>query len=445
MSKVKYHAPNEPGSRRAKWRDMLDIKYVRDHIDEVTKLLSGRQDGSHLQVREVKRLYEERNRILSQAEQLKSERNKATQSIEELKKGRKDIASAVASVSGIKKRIQEFDRQVDELDATIHSIIMNIPNMPLASVPVGDSCAENRVVRQQGAIPQDTATLLDHQDIGEMLDVIDFKRAAKMSGARFALLKGMGARLERALIQWMMDVHAQHGYCEIFPPFLVTGDAMTGTGQLPKFAEELYRTGDDLYLIPTAEVPVTNLHRSEILPESVLPLKYVAWTACFRREAGSYGKDTRGLIRNHQFNKVELVVFSAPAQSQKAHESLCADAARILDLLQLPYRVVELCTGDLGFAAAKTYDLEVWMRGEKQWREISSVSNFTDFQSRRMNIKMRTETNELVYAHTLNASGLAVGRTVAALLEHGQTQRGAVNVPEALRPYMGGVKEIVRQ
>jgi seryl-tRNA synthetase len=317
--------------------------------------------------------------------------------------------------------------------------MLTLPNLPAPSVPVGSSAAENKEVRRWGDPRRFDFPAKNHWDIGEELGILDFARAAKIAGARFALYKGAGARLERALINFMLDLHTrEHGYTEVLPPFLVNRAAMTGTGQLPKFEEDLFRIADpDFFLIPTAEVPVTNIHREEMLECEQLPIRYVAYTPCFRREAGSYGQDVRGLIRQHQFNKVELVKFTEPERSYDELETLVNDAEKVLQLLQLPYRVVELCTGDLGFASAKTYDLEVWLPGQTAYREISSCSNFEDFQARRAQIRYRKETKgKPVFVHTLNGSGLAVGRTLVAVLENYQQKDGSVVIPEVLRPYM---------
>jgi len=320
-----------------------------------------------------------------------------------------------------------------------------VPNLPHESVPVGRTPEDNKVVREgEPERKKFNFEPREHWEVGESLGILDFSLASRISGSRFALLRGEGARLERALINFMLDLHTKRGYKEVLPPFMVTGESMMGTGQLPKFAVELYKCrDDDLYLIPTGEVPLTNLHKNQILKEKDLPLNYVAYTPCFRREAGSYGKDTKGLIRNHQFNKVELVKFTKPEDSYEELEVLVSDAEKVLQLLEIPYRVVVLCSGDLGFGAAKTYDLEVWMPGENRWREVSSCSNFTDFQARRINIKYKKEeTGIQEYVHTLNGSGLAIGRTFAAILENNQTENGTVIVPKVLQPYMNGLETI---
>jgi seryl-tRNA synthetase len=335
-------------------------------------------------------------------------------------------------------RIKELDDKLRDIDEKIREFTLNIPNMPHESVPVGKDETENVVVRTWGDPKQFDFPALNHWDIAEMLHIIDFDRASKIAGARFALMKGAGAKLERALMNFMLDLNTSKGYTEVFPPILVNRESMTGTGQLPKFELELFRVADpEFYLIPTAEVPVTNIHRDEILQEKELPLYYTAYTPCFRREAGSYGKDTRGLIRQHQFNKVELVKFAKPEDSYGELEKLTGDAEDILQKLGLPYRVVALCTGDLGFSSAKTYDLEVWLPGQERYREISSCSNFEDFQARRANIRFKREGKRgTEFVHTLNGSGLAIGRTVVAIIENFQEKDGSITVPEVLRPYM---------
>lgn len=345
----------------------------------------------------------------------------------------------------VSKAIKEIERSLPDIEDELHNLLMFIPNIPHESVVVGKDSDDNPIVRTEGEIKDFDFIPLSHWEIGEKLGILDFPRAAKIARSRFSLQKASGARLERALIDFMLDTHTnKHGYTEILPPFLVNSDSMTGTGQLPKFREDLFKIdGWDLFLIPTAEVPVTNIHRDEILSFDKLPVKYVSYTPCFRSEAGSYGKDTRGLIRQHQFNKVELVKFCFPEDSDQELESLTRDAEEILKLLKLPYRVVSLCTGDLGFSSAKTYDIEVWLPGQQLFREISSCSTFTDFQARRANIrysKKKGKGNELV--HTLNGSGLAVGRTLVAILENYQQNDGSVIIPEALRPYMDGLSII---
>jgi seryl-tRNA synthetase len=362
-----------------------------------------------------------------------------------MKKRGEDASGRIAEMKTVSAEIKEKETVLAQVDEELRPFLMILPNLPDASVPAGADSADNPVVRTWGEIEARGFQALPHWEIGERLGILDFSRAAKIAGARFALYFGAGALLERAIINFMLDLHTrEHGYTEVLPPFLVNAASMTGTGQLPKFSQDLFKVeGWDLYLIPTAEVPVTNIHREEILPEESLPLRYVAYTPCFRSEAGSYGKDTRGLIRQHQFNKVELVKFCRPEESYDELEKLTRNAEEVLVRLGLPYRVVTLCTGDLGFSAAKTYDLEVWLPGQGLYREISSCSNFTDFQARRAGVRFKRKGaggTELV--HTLNGSGLAVGRTLVAVLENYQQEDGTVVIPDALRPYMGGVTTI---
>jgi len=365
-----------------------------------------------------------------------------------MKKRGEETSSLIAEMRSVSKEIKEIEAELPDVMDQLNRLLMLTPNLPHESVVVGASADDNPVIRQWGMIRDFDFAALPHWEIGENLNILDFSRAAKIAGSRFSLQSGVGATLERALINFMLDVHINHhSYIEILPPFLVNAESMTGTGQLPKFREDLFKVdGWDLFLIPTAEVPVTNIHREEILSAGQLPIKYVSYTPCFRSEAGSYGKDTRGLIRQHQFNKVELVKFCCPEDSEEELESLTADAEEILQRLELPYRVVSLCSGDLGFSAAKTYDLEVWLPGQQLYREISSCSNFTDFQARRANIRFRRKKEggtELV--HTLNGSGLAVGRTLVAILENCQQADGSVIIPEALRPYLDGLTVIRRE
>ena len=422
---------------------MLDLKFVRSNLDSIREMLKTR--GYDLDISRFEALDKERRTRLTVLEELRHRRNKVSDEIAAMKKRGEDASSVIAEMkevsSDIKEKEKELPRFVDELN----ELLMFIPNLPHESVPVGKDETENPVIRTWGEIPEMDFEALPHWEIGEKLRILDFACAAKIAGARFALYRGLGARLERALISFMLDIHTkEHGYTEILPPFMVNSDSMTGTGQLPKFEEDLFKIeGWDLYLIPTAEVPVTNIHREEVLSEEQLPLYYVSHTPCFRSEAGSYGKDTRGLIRQHQFNKVELVKFTRPEESYDELEKLTRNAEEILMRLELPYRVITLCTGDLGFSAAKTYDLEVWLPGQKLYREISSCSNFSDFQARRAGIRFKRKGEkgtELV--NTLNGSGLAVGRTLVAILENYQKEDGSVVIPEALKPYMGGVDYI---
>jgi len=426
---------------------MLDLKVVRERSEEVKAGL--RRRGIELDLREFLALDEKRRAAQQEVEELRRKRNEVSEEIGKLKRSGTPADDKVAEMRVVGDTIAGLESSMREAEEAQRSFLLTIPNIPHASVPDGRDETANAVVKRWS--PQGTEPPVlpfaakPHWDLAEYLDIIDFDRAAKITGARFALYKGLGARLERALINFMLDLHTtEHGYTEVLPPFMVNRASMTATGQLPKFEEELFRVENGAYfLIPTAEVPVTNIHRDEVLPDEALTLKYAAFTPCFRREAGSYGKDTRGLIRQHQFNKVELVKFARPADSYAELETLLADAEKVLQRLGLAYRVVVLCTGDMGFSAAKTYDIEVWLPGQATYREISSCSNFEDFQARRGNIRYRPQggkKTELV--HTLNGSGLAVGRTVVAILENYQQQDGTVIVPEALRSYLGGVERI---
>jgi seryl-tRNA synthetase len=389
---------------------------------------------------------EQRKAALFEIEELRHQRNVVSETIAEMKKKAQPADHLVAEMREVADKIKALEKSLSQKDETLQQLIMEIPNIPHASVPLGRSDADNPVVRHYGQPPDFGFSPRAHWDLGELLGILDLNRAAKIAGARFPLYLGLGARLERALINFMLDIHTgEHGYREVLPPFIVNRKSMTNTGQLPKFEQDLFKLdGWEYYLIPTAEVPVTNIHQDEVLEEGQLPIYFVAYTPCFRSEAGSYGKDTRGLIRQHQFNKVELVKLTTPEQSYQELECLLEDAETILKRLGLPFRVVTLCTGDLGFSAAKTYDIEVWMPSQGKYREISSCSNFENFQARRANIRFRRKDRkgtELV--HTLNGSGLAVGRTFAAILENCQQADGSVIIPDALRPYMGG-KEIIR-
>lgn len=425
---------------------MLDIKLIRENPQEIQKALENR--GGKYPVKEVISWDNKRRDLIGETEKLKALRNKTNDEIAQLKKEKKDTSKIIKQMQEVAEKIKEIDPQIKEFEQKIEAELLNIPNIPDKTVPIGKNEQDNKIIREWGTKSKFSFKPLDHTEIGEALDILDFKVASKISGTRFAMLQKQGALLERALMTFMLDLHInQNGYQEVWVPFMVNPASMQGTGQLPKFEQELFKCRDDeYYLIPTAEVPVTNIHRDEILPEEDLPKKYVCYTPCFRREAGSYGKDTRGLIRNHQFNKVELVKFTKPEDSFKELESLLADAEKVLQLLKIPYRVVALCTADLGFASAKTYDLEVWMPGEERFREISSCSNFTDYQARRMNIKYRKENNKsLDFVHTLNGSGVAVGRTFAAVLENYQQKDGSVLVPEVLHKYTNGLKVITKE
>ena len=421
---------------------MLDIKYIRNIPDEVAKAAVNKGEENY--VDEITLLDEKRREKLQEVEQLKAKRNAVSKEIGELKKSGEDADSKISEMKNVSNQIKEIDENIKEINDKLQDLLLRVPNVPDEEVPVGSSEEDNVEVRRYGEPLQDN-DLRPHWDIADELGIIDFERAGKITGSRFASYMGVGARLERALINFMIDLHIQdHGYTEVFPPFIVNEDSMVGTGQLPKFTEDMFKLEDfEYYLIPTAEVPLTNLHSQEILSGENLPIYYVAYTACFRREAGAHGRDTRGLIRQHQFNKVELVKFVEPEKSDKELEKLVVDAEKVLQLLGLPYRVMLMCTGDLGFAAAKKYDLEVWLPAYSNYREISSCSNFEDFQARRAEIKYRPGKDKKTrYVHTLNGSGIAVGRTVAAILENNQQPDGSVQVPQVLQSYMGGLEYI---
>lgn len=425
---------------------MLDIRFVRENLDLIEKMLSQRQIAFDLSY--FKALDEKRRALIKKTEDLRAERNNLSQTIGKKKKEGCDdaeIDSIKQKVNTISEEIKTLEQQLNDIENEHHQLILSIPNIPHSSVPVGKSSEDNVVVRTYGEPRKFDFEPRPHWELGENLDIIDFQRAGKLTGARFSILKKYGAKLERAIINFMLDLHTtKHGYIEMLPPFIVNKESMTGTGQLPKFAEDLFKLENwDYYLIPTAEVPVTNYYRDEIIPEEKLPIYFTAYTPCFRAEAGSYGKDTKGLIRQHQFDKVELVKFVHPEKSYEELEKLTKDAEKVLQELELPYRVVVLCTGDLGFSSAKTYDIEVYLPSYNGYKEISSCSNFEDFQARRMNIKYRRKgSNKTEYVHTLNGSGLAVGRTLAAILENYQNEDGSVTVPEALKKYMGGIEVI---
>jgi seryl-tRNA synthetase len=416
---------------------MLDARFLRENIDAVREALNKR--GYEFPLAHFLTIEEKRISLLKEAEELRNRRNVVSEEIGRLKREKTDAGSQLEEMKGVSERIKSLDERLKEVEEETGSLLLTIPNIPDDTVPVGRDETENAEVRRWGNQPDLGFEPLNHWDIAATLDIIDFDRAAKIAGARFSLMKGPGARLERALMNFMLDINTAKGYTEIFPPILVNRESMTGTGQLPKFEMELFRIADpEFYLIPTAEVPVTNIHRDEILKEEDLPLYYTAYTPCFRREAGSHGKDTRGLIRQHQFNKVELVKFVKPEDSSSELEKLTDNAEDILRRLGLAYRVITLCTGDMGFSSAKTYDIEVWLPGQNKYREISSCSNFKDFQARRAGIRFRrTGKKGTEFVHTLNGSGLAVGRTLVAVLENYQQRDGSVIIPEALRPYMG--------
>jgi len=422
---------------------MLDVKLLRENLDEVKTRLATR--GAAIDWDEFLKLDRERRDALASIERLKEKKNRLSGEIGKLKKSGGDAGALMREGEEVSEAIRSAESPLADVEARFERFMLTLPNLPHPSVPVGKNETENREVRRRGEPPQFDFAPKSHWDIGEELGILDFERAAKIAGARFAVYRDAGAKLERALINFMLDLHSrEHGYKEMLPPALVNRAALVGTGQLPKFEEDLFHLAPgDYFLIPTAEVPLTNLHRDEMVEREELPIKYVAYTPCFRSEAGSYGKDVRGLIRQHQFNKVEMVKFTEPETSYDELESMVQNAEEVLKRLQLPHRVIELCTGDIGFAAAKTYDVEVWLPGQNTYREISSCSNCEDFQARRANIRYRKEKKaKPIFVHTLNGSGLAVGRTLVAVLENYQQKDGSVVVPEALRPYMGGLERI---
>jgi seryl-tRNA synthetase len=422
---------------------MLDIKLLRSDLEGVKKTLGTRSGTYNLD--EFTALDVSRRELLQEVEQLKNKQNIVSKQVPVMKKEGKDVTAVFTEMKELSEQIKDFDTKVKEIDEKLETILMTLPNLPNAKVPVGTSDADNAEIRQWGEVRVFDFEVKAHWDIGENLDILDFEKAAKVTGSRFVFYKGLGARLERALMNFMLDMHVdQHGYTEVFPPFMVNRKSMTGTGQLPKFEEDAFKIqGTDYFLVPTAEVPVTNMYREQILSGEELTIKHCAYTACFRAEAGSAGRDTRGIIRQHQFNKVELVKFAKPEESYEELEKLTNDAEDVLRTLGLPYRVVRLCTGDLGFSSAMTYDLEVWMPSYGRYVEISSCSNFEDFQARRANIKYKKDVKDKAqFVHTLNGSGVALGRTTAAILENYQQADGSVIIPEALRPYMGGIEKI---
>ena len=422
---------------------MLEIKFVRQNLETVQKALETRGQSANLDA--FKTCDDERRAILQELEAFRHQRNVVSDQIAEMKKAGDNADSVVAKMRGVSSKIKALDKALAGTQETLETILLGMPNVPHPSVPVGKDETDNPVIKTVGDPPVFDFEPKPHWDIGAALGILDFERAAKITGARFPLYFGAGARLERALINFMLDIHTQtHGYTETLPPFIVNRQSMTHTGQLPKFEEDLFKLVDwEYFLIPTAEVPLTNIHQDEVLDEAQLPIYYTAYTPCFRSEAGSYGKDTRGLIRQHQFNKVELVKFTTPETSYDELESLLDNAETILRKLELPYQVVELCSGDLGFSAAKTYDIEVWMPAQGVYREISSCSNFENFQARRANIRFKKKGEKGTgLVHTLNGSGLAVGRCVAAILENFQQTDGSVLIPDALQTYMGGLDKI---
>ncbi|PLT27674.1 serine--tRNA ligase [Peribacillus deserti] len=424
---------------------MLDIKFLRANLNEVKEKLKFRGEDLN-DFGEFEELDQRRRALIVETEELKSKRNEVSQQVAVLKREKKDADELIAEMREVGDKIKALDTELREVESVLDKLLLSIPNIPHESVPVGDSEDDNVEIRTWGNVPQFDFEAKPHWDLADELNIIDFERAGKVTGSRFVFYKGLGARLERALASFMLDLHVEeHGYEEILPPYIVNRASMTGTGQLPKFEEDAFRIeSEDYFLIPTAEVPVTNMHRDEILDGETLPMSYAAYSACFRSEAGSAGRDTRGLIRQHQFNKVELVKFVKPEDSYDELEKLTGHAEKVLQLLGLPYRVLSMCTADLGFTAAKKYDIEVWLPSYETYREISSCSNFESFQARRANIRFRREAKgKPEHVHTLNGSGLAIGRTIAAILENYQQADGSVVIPEVLRPYMGN-KEVIK-
>ena len=422
---------------------MLEIKFVRKNLSAVQAAMKAR--GHDAELDSLKKSDDERRDLLQDIESLRHQRNVVSERIAEMRKAGEDTETLVVEMRTVSNKIKKLDKKLTRNQQTIDNFLLGLPNVAHSSVPVGADETDNPIIRKMGELPQFKEDPQPHWEVGSRLKILDLERASKIAGARFPLYFGAGARLERALINFMLDTHIQeHAYQEVLPPFIVNRQSMTHTGQLPKFEEDLFKLADwDYFLIPTAEVPVTNIHQGEILDEDLLPIYYVAYTPCFRSEAGSYGKDTRGLIRQHQFNKVELVKLTKPETSYEELESLLKNAESILQKLEIPYQIIELCTGDLGFSAAKTFDIEVWMPAQKVYREISSCSNFEDFQARRANLRFKRKGQKgTQFVHTLNGSGLAVGRTVAAILENFQQADGSVIIPELLKPYMGGMEKI---
>ena len=425
---------------------MLETRYIREHLDEVQERLALR--GQNINLYQFVLIDGERRKAIQEWERLRALQKKVSDEVSKRKREGQDASELISEMKKVSEKMKELDGIVEGKEKALQEFLLTVPNLPHASVPKGSDSSENVEVRRWGEIPQFDFEPKPHWDLGEALGILDFKSGAKIAGARFTLYWDLGAKLERALINFMLDLHTrEHGYREVLPPFMVNRTAMTGTGQLPKFEEELFKVeGTEYFLIPTAEVPVTNIHQDEVLEEQALPLYYTAYTPCFRKEAGSYGKDTRGLIRQHQFNKVELVKFTKPENSYDELEKLLSDAEEVLKRLKLPYRVVNLCTGDLGFSASKTYDIEVWLPGQNTFKEISSCSNFEDFQARRAKIRYRISgKSKTEYVHTLNGSGLAVGRTLVAILEDYQQADGSVIIPEVLRPYLYGADRIEKR
>ena len=422
---------------------MLEAKYIREHLEEIRERLATR--GQAINLDQFVLIDGERRKTIQEWERLRSLQKKVSDDVSKKKREGRDASDLIEEMKKVSQDLKGLDGIIEEKEKALQDFLLTVPNLPHSSVPVGKDPSDNAEVRRWGDIPKFDFEPKAHWDLGEELGILDFKTGAKITGARFTLYWDLGAKMERALINFMLDLHTrEHGYREVLPPFMVNRTTMTGTGQLPKFEEELFKVeGTDYFLIPTAEVPVTNIHQDEVLEEKVLPLYYTAYTPCFRKEAGSYGKDTRGLIRQHQFNKVELVKFAKPENSYDELEKLLSNAEEVLKRLKLPYRVVNLCTGDLGFSASKTYDIEVWLPGQDTFKEISSCSNFEDFEARRAKIRYRISgKSKTEYVHTLNGSGLAVGRTLVAILENYQQADGSVIIPEVLRPYLYGVERI---
>lgn len=425
---------------------MLEAKYIREHLEEVRKRLELR--GQTFNLDQFVLIDGERRKSIQEWERLRALQKKVSDEVSKKKRAGQDASDLIEEMKKVSQDLKVLDGIIEEKEKALQDLLLVIPNLPHSSVPVGKEAYDNVEVRRWGEIPRFDFEPKAHWDLGEELGILDFKSGAKITGARFTLYWDLGAKLERALINFMLDLHTrEHGYREVLPPFMVNRTTMTGTGQLPKFEEELFKVeGMDYFLIPTAEVPVTNIHQDEVIEEKELPLSYTAYTPCFRKEAGSYGKDTRGLIRQHQFNKVELVKFTKPEDSYDELEKLLSNAEEVLKRLKLPYRVVNLCSGDLGFSASKTYDIEVWLPGQNTFKEISSCSNFEDFQARRAKIRYRISgKSKTEYVHTLNGSGLAVGRTLVAILENYQQVDGSVLIPEVLRPYLYGVERIAKR
>ena len=420
---------------------MLDVKFIRENTAKVKTRLAMRGKSYDEEIDQILALDDERRAIIGKVESQKAEQKRISKSIPQLKKKGEDVSGIMAEMKQMSEEVKALDARRTEVENALHDALLGVPNVPADQVPEGADDTCNPEVRRWGEPTQFDFEPKAHWDIGKDLGVLDPETAAKVTGSRFHFYKSYGARLERAVINYFLDTHTANGYTEILPPFIANAASMTGTGQLPKFAEDMYHLENtDMYLIPTAEVPVTNMYRDDIIPADQLPIRYAAYSACFRGEAGAAGRDARGLIRQHQFNKVELVNFTAPEDSWTQLENLTNEAERVLQGLGLPYRVVMLCTGDVGFSSACTYDIEVWMPSYGRYLEISSCSNFLDYQARRANIRCRNEAGKPQYAHTLNGSGVAVGRTVAAILENYQNADGSVTVPEALRPYMGGLE-----